>query len=198
MEIYKISHEYSSGFKLEVKNLKFEKNKIYGLVGHNGAGKTTLMSILAGILKPNIMDDYEVEKVNPVYIPSEIRLYDFITVSEFIDIYLKYSNSKFEKEEILEILEMEDKADISLEELSMGLKKRISLIPWIAGEGDFIILDEPFNGIDYKYIEKLKKIIDKREATYLISSHMIDTLVDICDEIIEIEDGINKRYEAQA
>ena len=63
-------------------------NEIFCLLGHNGAGKTTLMSILAGILKPNIMDDYEVEKVNPVYIPSEIRLYDFITVSEFIDIYL--------------------------------------------------------------------------------------------------------------
>lgn len=154
MKINSIRHKYDSGFLLNVSDLNFEKNKIYGLVGENGAGKTTLMEILSGFMEANIESDYEKEEKNILYIPSEMKLYDFMTLNEFIKLFIKYSKVDLSVDEIKNLLDMEDMGDKLIEEMSLGLKKRITLIPLLVGNNDLVILDEPFNGIDYKYINK--------------------------------------------
>ena len=192
MEITRLKHTYGKDFTLDVKNLKIDNHEIIGLVGENGAGKTTLMSILGGHLKANKISAMELEEGKRVlFIPSELYLYEFLTVEEFLRLFVKYSKCNKKIEELLEILEIEDKRDKAIEELSLGMKKKITLLPMLVNEYDLIILDEPFNSIDINYIYNLKKIIREKSkrCTFLISSHIIDTLNDLCSKVVVMKNG---------
>ncbi|SDY55572.1 ATP-binding cassette domain-containing protein [Lachnobacterium bovis] len=193
MNIRKIKHEYKKGFSLEVENLEIPSNKIIGLVGENGAGKTTLMSILSGFMKANKVYEVETEKKDFTigFIPSEIKIYDFLTVEEFVKLFVDFSSTEMSVDEIISLLEMEEKRKTSIDELSQGMQKKLTLIPIMTKKYDLIILDEPFNSIDVKYIYKLKQLLQniKQRATILISSHILDTLVDLCDDFIVLDAG---------
>lgn len=193
MNIRKIKHEYKKGFSLEVENLEIPSNKIIGLVGENGAGKTTLMSILSGFMKANKVYEVETEKKEFTigFIPSEIKIYDFLTVEEFVKLFVDFSSTEMSVDEIISLLEMEEKRKTSIDELSQGMQKKLTLIPIMTKKYDLIILDEPFNSIDVKYIYKLKQLLKniKQNASVLISSHILDTLVDLCDDFIVLDAG---------
>ena len=193
MNIRKIKHEYKKGFSLEIDNLEISSNKIIGLVGENGAGKTTLMSILSGFMKANKIYEVETEKKDFTigFIPSEIKIYDFLTVEEFVQLFVDFSSTEMSVDEIISLLEMEEKRKTSIDELSQGMQKKLTLIPIMTKKYDLIILDEPFNSIDVKYIYKLKQLLKniKQNASVLISSHILDTLVDLCDDFIVLDAG---------
>ncbi len=197
IEINEIIHEYSSDFCLNIQNLHIPKNKIVGLVGENGAGKTTLMSVLSGYLKANKSYNISMDQSDSriLFIPSDIKLYDFMTVEEFIRLVKKYSEIPFEEAQLLESLELTDKVKCSMDELSLGMKKKLSLLPLFIREYDLLILDEPFNSVDIGYIYKLKKLLRerKKEVTILLSSHILETLVDLCDSFILISNGTVKK-----
>jgi len=196
MIIKKIEHSYGE-FKLCISDLNFKKNTIIGLVGKNGAGKTTLMEILSGFRKSNII--YEVDGINVkdlLFIPSDLSVYNYLTVEEFLKFVIKYSETKKTVEQLLNILDLTAKAKVIIEELSQGMKKKLSLVPLFIKKYDLIILDEPFNSIDLEYIYSLKKNIKqfKKHSTVIISSHILDTLADICDSLVLIENGKIKKH----
>ena len=198
MIIKKIEHSYGE-FKLCISDLNFKKNTIIGLVGKNGAGKTTLMEILSGFRKSNII--YEVDGINVkdlLFIPSDLSVYNYLTVEVFLKFVIKYSETKKTVEQLLNILDLTAKAKVVVEELSQGMKKKLSLVPLFIKKYELIILDEPFNSIDLEYIYSLKKNIKqfKKHSTVIISSHILDTLADICDSLVLIENGkIKKQIE---
>jgi len=196
MIIKKIEHSYGE-FKLCISDLNFKKNTIIGLVGKNGAGKTTLMEILSGFRKSNII--YEVDGINVkdlLFIPSDLSVYNYLTVEEFLKFVIKYSETKKTVEQLLNILDLTAKAKVVIEELSQGMKKKLSLVPLFIKKYELIILDEPFNSIDLEYIYSLKKNIKqfKKHSTVIISSHILDTLADICDSLVLIENGKIKKH----
>ena len=196
MIIKKIEHSYGE-FKLCISDLNFKKNTIIGLVGKNGAGKTTLMEILSGFRKSNII--YEVDGMNVkdlLFIPSDLSVYNYLTVEEFLKFVIKYSETKKTVEQLLNILDLTAKAKVVVEELSQGMKKKLSLVPLFIKKYELIILDEPFNSIDLEYIYSLKKNIKqfKKHSTVIISSHILDTLADICDSLVLIENGKIKKH----
>jgi len=196
MIIKKIEHSYGE-FKLCISDLNFKKNTIIGLVGKNGAGKTTLMEILSGFRKSNII--YEVDGINVkdlLFIPSDLSVYNYLTVEEFLKFVIKYSETKKTVEQLLNILDLTAKAKVVVEELSQGMKKKLSLVPLFIKKYELIILDEPFNSIDLEYIYSLKKNIKqfKKHSTVIISSHILDTLADICDSLVLIENGKIKKH----
>ena len=195
MIVNKISHKYPT-FSLDIENLNLEKNSIIGLLGENGAGKSTFMNILSGYIKPN--GHFSVENwddTSILYIPSDLDVYEYLTVEEFITFIVKYSKTCICVIDILEKIDMKDKKDTLIEELSLGMKKKLTLIPMFLKDYDLIILDEPFNSIDLAYISTLKKFIVslKPKSTILISSHILDTLVDICDKFVLIQNGVLKK-----
>lgn len=193
MLIKKIAHKYGDDFELDIENFDIPANTVIGLVGKNGAGKTTLMSAISKFLKPNLdcQINYEKDDYKILFIPSEAEAYDFLTVEEFLRMVKKYSDTSLEIEQMLDILELRDKRKCSIEELSQGMKKKLTLIPLFTQKYDLIVLDEPFNSIDMNYIYKLKGVIRKlkMESSILISSHIIETLVDLCDNFTLISDG---------
>lgn len=195
MIVNKISHKYPT-FSLDIENLNLEQNSIIGLLGENGAGKSTLMNILSGYIKPNGYFSVENwDDTSILYIPSDLDVYEYLTVEEFITLIVKYSKTCISVNDILEKIDMKDKKDTLIEELSLGMKKKLTLIPMFLKDYDLIILDEPFNSIDLAYISTLKKFILslKPKSTILISSHILDTLVDICDKFVLIQNGVLKK-----
>ncbi|MDY5636754.1 MAG: ATP-binding cassette domain-containing protein [Streptococcus orisratti] len=190
-----IRHKFSK-FELDVRNVLFEDNHIIGLIGENGSGKTTLMNLLSEFLDANIA--YEVEGINVdeiLFIPSELEPFEYMTVEEFVDIIREYSNSHKSNQELIEALSLVGKEEVLIGELSQGMRKKLSLINVFTRDYKLIILDEPFNSIDIKYIYQLKQLLVKlkRTSTIVISSHILDTLSDLCDDFIYLEDGRVKK-----
>ncbi|MGX7108887.1 ATP-binding cassette domain-containing protein [Facklamia miroungae] len=195
MFIKKLRHEYPN-FKLEIDDLMLNSNTIIGLIGENGAGKTTLMNILSGMNTANQnlqIDDHNLENI--LYIPSDVEPYEFMTVMEFITIVIKYSDSSISPQIIIDKLELNEKENTLISELSQGMKKKLTLINLFLNNYSLIILDEPFKSVDIKFIYQMKKIILglKEDSIILISSHILDTLEDICDEFIYLEKGKIKK-----
>lgn len=191
MYIKNIIHKYEN-FTLKIENIKLKEKGLTGLVGRNGAGKTTLMNILSGYLKASEISSIENLKDNEVlYIASEMDIYDYLTVYEFIYFSKKYSETNKKVDEIIELLDLTSKKDIIISELSQGMRKKLCLVPLFTKDYKVIILDEPFNSIDLTYIYKLKKFLIKKgkESTVLISSHILDIMADICDDIILMDNG---------
>lgn len=195
MYIQRIQHSYSNFF-LDINNLSINNNEIIGLVGENGSGKTTLMNILSGIMAPNEnieMDSFDSKKI--LYIPSHLEAYDFLTVIDFIELVLKYSNSQESSVKIIEKMGVSDKKNELIANLSQGMQKKLTFVNLFIDTYDFIILDEPFNSVDVKYIAQMKNMLKEKkvESTILISSHILDTLSDMCDSFIYLENGKVKK-----
>ena len=191
MIIRKINHKYKN-FELDIENLEIGNNKIIGLIGENGAGKTTLMDILSRMIKANTSFDVQDYNENDIlYIPSQVSPYYFLTVSEFCKIVSEYSNSNKSSGEIINTLGLTEKKDTLISDLSEGMKKKLTLINILTGDYSLIIMDEPFNSIDLKYSYEIKKLILqlKENSTILISSHILDSLIDICDEFVLLKNG---------
>lgn len=200
MFIRKINHKYKN-FELDIENLEIENNKIIGLIGENGAGKTTLMDILSKMIKANASFDVQDYNENDtLYIPSQVSPYYFLTVSEFCKIVNEYSPSSKTSEDLIVELGLEDKKDTLISELSEGMKKKLTLINILTGDYSLIIMDEPFNSIDLKYSYEIKKLILqlKENSTILISSHILDSLIDICDEFVLLKNGNVKKVFANS
>lgn len=191
MKLIKLLHNFEN-FTLNVENIEFEKGKIIGIIGENGAGKTTLMNAISKNLEINgILETENIDIENILYIPSFLTAYPFLTVSEFLDLILKYNTTNISKTEILKILDLEDKNLTLISDLSDGMSKKLSLAPIFIREYELLILDEPFNSIDIKYIFELKKYIKNlsKNSCILISSHILDTLSDLCTNFYVIRDG---------
>ena len=198
MNINKIVHNYEK-FTLNIENININNNKVIGLVGENGAGKTTLMDILSQMVIAN--DTFNVEdydKNDILYIPSDMTPYSFLTVNEFCDIVISYSGSKRSPDKVIIELGLEDKKDVRISKLSQGMKKKLTLINLLLDDYSLVVLDEPFNSVDLQYSYEIKDIIMKLKdnSTVLISSHIVDSLIDICDDFIFLKDGsVHKVFE---
>lgn len=191
MYIKQIAHAYSN-FRLQITDLKLPEGEIIGLLGENGAGKTTLMNMLSGYYEANQtfdVEDFDVDNI--LYIPSDLEPYPFLTVSEFVTLIINHTGGIKTAKQLISELNLKGKEDTRIEELSQGMRKKLSLISLFIRDIGLLILDEPFNSIDVTYITQLKSILRtfKGKTTILISSHILDTLNDLCDSFILLKNG---------
>ncbi|MBF1300201.1 MAG: ABC transporter ATP-binding protein [Parvimonas sp.] len=190
MILKKISHSFEN-FSIYVENISFDKGKIYALIGKNGAGKTTLMNAITNNLNLNGNIEMDIDENKILYIPTELKAYEFLTVKEFINLLLKYNDTNSNYNYVIEKLNLKNKENELIANLSQGMSKKIALSPIFIRNFDFLILDEPFNSIDINYIFELKTYLKEisKDCSILISSHILDTLSDICDEFFIMKDG---------
>jgi len=204
---------------LEVKNLtkKFDKvvavNKasfevpegsIFGLIGRNGAGKTTTIRMMMNIYLPDegevILKGAKVgqEFKNKVgYLPEERGLYKKMKVLDtllyFAEVKGKSGRNIHKKaEEYLKRFELYDRRLSKVEDLSKGNQQKIQFISTILHDPDFIILDEPFSGLDPVNTKLLKDIIlemKERGKVIIFSTHLMDFAEKMCDHIAMIDHG---------
>ena len=205
----KISKHYGNKTILQCINAEININSISGLLGPNGAGKTTFFYILAGLLQPSkgeIIFNQKVitnktirERANLgiVYLPQEPSIFRNLTVSD--NIKSAFEVRKLDKRELSlkteEIIEDFDIGSITSQkggQLSGGQRRRVEIARSIALNPKFIMLDEPFAGIDPIAILELKNLIKKlsnKGLGILISDHNVKATMDICSEIFIISEG---------
>lgn len=189
-----------------VNNASFEvpDGSIFGLIGRNGAGKTTTIRMMMGIYLPDngeiILKGSKVgqEFKNKVgYLPEERGLYKKMKVMETL-LYFAELKGKTGREvnrnaeEYLKKFELYDRRLSKLEDLSKGNQQKIQFIATVLHDPDFVILDEPFSGLDPVNTNLLKDIIlemKSRGKVIIFSTHLMDYAEKMCDHIAMIDNG---------
>jgi len=189
-----------------VDNLSFiaESGKIYGFLGSNGAGKTTTIRMIMGIIKPDsgeikVFGDKisEQNKGQIGYIPEERGLYKKYKVIGLLMYFarlkgMNYTEASKNIDIWLDKVNLKDRANNKIEELSKGMQQNIQLIVSLINDPNLVILDEPFVGLDPINARNMKDIILKLKEsgkTIIFSTHQMNEAERLCDHILLINKG---------
>ena len=193
---------------IAVDNVSFEikKGEIVGLLGHNGAGKTTIMKLLTGFLEPSdghiSIDGLDMETQRSAiqekigYLPENCPLYPEMTVIGYLEyaasLHKIPENKRHRKiREAIAQTELAPKAMDTISTLSRGYRQRVGVAQAILHAPKIIILDEPTNGLDPSQIFQMRALVKDlaRDATVIISTHILQEVQAICDRVIIIQNG---------
>ena len=192
-------------YSLENATFTIEEGDIIGLVGKNGSGKSTLLKILAKSQNPtegnvffngrdifkedNILKDFGI-MIEPVFFPQ-------ISVEENLKLYLKiHKKEQYQDniEKILKLVGLWEAKDRKPIDFSFGMKQRTALALALVTEPQFVLLDEPFVGLDPIGVKNLLEILKQwskvNKTSMIISSHQLAELEDLCTRYLFIESGI--------
>ncbi|MCH1926725.1 ABC transporter ATP-binding protein [Shewanella sp. C32] len=199
-----LSRRYGSHLALDNINLDLTTGQPIALVGPNGAGKTTLFSLLLGYIHPSA-GSIEVFGLPPGHpqlrskigaLPQDAKLDPDFTLEQQLSLFaqLRGMSAKAAKQEALRVLTLVDLAD-SLKQkpttLSHGMSKRVAIAQALIGEPELILLDEPTAGIDPANARLIRDLISKLSdrTTFVVSSHNLDELERLCDQVVFLERG---------
>lgn len=198
IEISDVVKQYKGHTALNHVNLSVPKGCIYGLLGPNGAGKTTLIRIINMITAPDsgtVMLDGNPITADDVahigYLPEERGLYKKMKVGDEI-VYLARLKGMSKADATRQMLYWLDRfhltewCDKKVETLSKGMQQKVQFIATVIHEPKLLIFDEPFSGFDPVNAEQLKREIlelQKKSATILFSTHNMESVEEVCDQI---------------
>jgi len=182
-----------------------EPGKVMGLVGPNGAGKTTALRCISGIIPAthgrieigghDLRDDPLEAKKLLAFFPDEPRLFDYLTVRQHLEftgrLYQLRDIAKRGRE-LLDALEMTDKADVLPAELSRGMKQKVALACGFLHQPRVMFFDEPLTGLDPLAIRRTKDLIVQKArdgAAIIISSHLLHLLEEVCSHVLILKRG---------
>lgn len=185
--------QYKHFKALDNLSLHIPKGAIYGLVGKNGAGKTTLIRLICGLQSPTAGSYtlYGVRHDRPAILASRRRMgavvetpsiyLDLTARENLIEQYLVLGLPSFDGiDDLLELVGLADTGKKKAKNFSLGMRQRLGIAVALAGDPDFLVLDEPANGLDPEGIVEIRELILKlnreRQITVLISSHILDEL----------------------
>jgi ABC-2 type transport system ATP-binding protein len=190
-------------------SLSIERGSVVGLLGPNGAGKTTAIKSILGLILP----DEGTVRINGIDVHAEPRKayhhvdamlegarndYWRLTVRENLRYFSTIGGENPDAvadrhDRLLEQLELADKADEPVRDLSRGMKQKVSLASVLARDVDVVFLDEPTLGLDVESSltlrSELKRIVDERDLTVVLCSHDMDVIEDVCDRVVILNDG---------
>ncbi len=171
-------------FKHALKEVNFEFKDSVGILGPNGAGKTTLLSIIAGLIHPT---KGFCERKGSIGLLPQDEGFENEKVADILDFF-----SRVKGEPVLDLvreLSLQDILSYRIGNLSHGKKKLVGILIALLGHPDITLLDEPFSGLDPEMTNLVKNLIRKRKSLYVISSHDLDDILSVCDEIIYLKEG---------
>ena len=204
IEIKNLSKSFRSMYAVDHLNMTVPQGAIYGFIGENGSGKSTTMKLICGHLVPN---SGEIKLFGRDYTDPGVR----VRVGALIEnagcfpgssvyqnlmmqcINLGIENADEEIRRVLEIVRMEDNANIKFKSCSLGMKQRIGIAMALLGDPTLLILDEPINGLDTDGMRIMREILvditKKYGCTVLISSHILGELEKIATHYGIIRQG---------
>ncbi len=199
---------YNGTVVLDLPEFKINSGEVFGLVGNNGAGKTTFFSLVLDLIRASkgkvLINDIEVAKsedwkeMTSAYIDESFTI-GYLTPDEYFDFIgeLRGLNTT----DIITFLnefgdffngEILGKKKF-IRDLSRGNQKKVGIVGALMGNPELVILDEPFANLDPSSQFKLRRIIKdlaaERQRTFMISSHNLDNVTDVCDRIAVLEKG---------
>ncbi len=206
LETNNLEKRYKDFRALNHTNIHIEKGAIYGLIGKNGAGKTTLIRIICGLQEPtsgsyiiygkrnNSNDIINARKRMGAIIETP-SIYGEMTARD--NIILQYKIVGMPEydgvNELLKLVGLENTGKKKAKDFSLGMKQRLGIAIALANNPDFLILDEPINGLDPQGIIEIRELILKlnkeKRITILISSHYLDELSKIATHYGFLDSG---------
>ena len=203
LEIKNLNKSYGKKEVLKNINFTFEEGKIYGLLGRNGAGKSTFFNALNEDIKIDsgecFLDNKKLETSDIGYVVSTPQVPEFLTGREFLQFYLDINKDNIKDLKDIDYyfdlvkLNKEDQ-NLLLKEYSHGMKNKIQMLINIIANPKVILLDEPLTSLDIVVQEEMKKLFKDYKENHIIifSTHILELAVDLCDEIIILN---NKQIE---
>ncbi len=206
LKIENLSHRYSVQWAIRDINFEINKNGIYGLLGSNGAGKSTTMNIICGVLKQtegsvsikgiDMRKDPVQAKRHIGFLPQIPPLHPDLTVEEYL---VHCANLRYvPKNDVNKAVdEVTVRCGIShfkkrlIRNLSGGYQQRLGIAQAIIHNPDFVVFDEPTNGLDPNQIVEIRHLIKEiaQERTVILSTHILTEVQATCDHIYMIEQG---------
>ncbi len=209
LNIKHIQKSFKLGFLLRKKtilkniSLSVKKGEIFGYLGPNGAGKTTTIKCITGLIFPDsgTIDIFGYQHLSlkakelTGFLPENPYFYDYLTAYEFLKFYSHLYKKKEKKRTILKLLELvglEQSANLQLRKYSRGMIQRIGLAQTLIHNPALIFLDEPLSGLDPVGRKELRDIIlqlKEKGKTIFLSSHILQDIEMICDRVAILIDG---------
>ena len=203
IEVKNLSKKFNKNVVLENVNMKLENGNIYGLSGRNGSGKSVFLKILCGLYKPTtgeILFDGQSYNKNNLYVPNMRALIEgpnfFPELTGYENLLLlakiqnKIGNKEIEKS--LRQVNLYKEKDKKYSEYSLGMKQKLGIAQVLMENPDIIILDEPFNGIEEKSVEKISNILKEEKENgklIIISTHIKEDLSNLSDKVYYFDNG---------
>jgi len=209
LNIEDIVKDYNSKNVINNISMSINPGEIIGLLGPNGAGKTTLFYIIMGLIRPNSgqikLDGHDITKLAMYsrarlgisYLPQEPSIFRGMNVRDNINCVLEITekNKKLRKiklEKLIEIFGLEKIQKSSARVLSGGERRRVEIARSIATQPKYILMDEPFSGVDPIAIEEIKKIIKSlsdNNIGIIITDHNVRDTLSLVDRAYLIYEG---------
>lgn len=183
-----------------------QRGEFFGLLGPNGAGKSTLINIIAGltrcdsgsvsVLTHDVLRDYRQARRSLGVVPQELVFDPFFTVHEVLRIQSGYFGLRGENaswiEELMDALDLSDKADTNMRALSGGMKRRVLIAQALAHKPEVIVLDEPTAGVDVALRKSLWAFIRRLHEeghTIVLTTHYLEEAESLCGRIAILNHG---------
>ena len=202
LKIDKLTKYYGKIKGIENLSLELNKGEIFGFIGPNGAGKSTTIKCIMNLINKNSGDIYIDGKINSKddlelkeiigYLPSEISLYDDMTVKQILDYNAQFykKDTSFKRKELVTKFQLDESKKV--EQLSLGNLKKLGIVLALVHDPKLIILDEPTSGLDPIMQDVFYNILkEEREKgnTIFYSTHILSEIKKICDRVGIIKDG---------
>jgi len=201
--------EKSVTIALDHVNVKIRSGELFGLLGPNGAGKTTLVKCLSTVLIPDegtaIVNGFDIRKQTSMVrasiglvIGGERTLYWKLTARDnllyFASLYkMPRKQAKERVDQLLEVMNLSDRADERLEDYSTGMRQKIAIARALVHDPPILLLDEPTLGLDPAFARQIRsqirELCEKEGRTILLATHYMEEADQLCDRTAIINDG---------
>lgn len=202
LKTYNLTKAFHNRNAVNKVNMSIKKGDIYGFIGKNGAGKTTLMRMVTGLAAPTSGDmelfgskNLKQQRIRIGSIIENPGIYLNMTAKENLEVFRKIYGipEKDSVTNMLQIVGLEDTGNKKVKKFSLGMKQRLGIAIALLGNPDFLVLDEPINGLDPAGIKEIRdlmlKLNQEQAITILISSHILGELSKIATCYGIIKDG---------
>ena len=205
LETQDLTKRFGSRTAVDRLSLRVERGDIYGFLGPNGAGKSTTLRMLLGLVRPTSgVVRFPLPAGTWEYLRARSRVgaiietpafYENISGRRNLQLLASLSGGVKKKrvEEVLEIVELSDRARDPVKVYSYGMRQRLGIAQALLPTPELIILDEPTNGLDPQGIQETRKLIrrlrDDMRLTVLLSSHLLSEIEQLCNRVGIIHEG---------